>query len=521
MERRLKKSNELFKSMSTTLEQLERKNKELTALLEISKILSSSFNLKDNLYQALKVLSDILEMQRATITLYDPDTNTLQIAVAYGLTEEQMARGKYKIGEGIVGRVFQTGEPMIVPNIGKEPLFLNRTGARVQKDNVSFLCVPLKIEDEILGVFSVDRIFSEEIDLEEDVRVLNIVATLFAQYLKLYQIFRQEKSEREKLSLELKKRYRLRNVIGISDKMQEVFKTALKAAKSKATILLMGESGTGKELIAKAIHFESDRAKGPFIAINCAAIPENLLEAELFGYEKGAFTGALVSKPGKFELANGGTIFLDEIGDMPLALQAKLLRVIQDKAFERIGGTRPIKVDVRIIAATNKDLEKMVKEGTFREDLYYRLNVIPIFLPPLRERREDIPLLIDYFLKKFNKEYNKNIGISNEAVKALINYSWPGNVRELENTIERLVVLTEGEEITLEDLPFYIKQEKENPLAFLKDTNSLPAQLELLEKKAIEEALKACNYNQTRAAKLLGLTKRQINYKIKKYGLLK
>ncbi len=501
--------------------QLERKTKELTALFEISRILNSSFDLKDNLYKALKVLSDILDMQRATITLYDADTNTLQIAVAYGLTEEQMAKGKYRVGEGIVGRVFQTGEPMIVPNIGKEPLFLNRTGARLQKDNISFLCVPLKIEEEVLGVFSVDRIFSSEIDLKEDIRVLNIIATLIAQYLKLYQLFNKEKKEREKLTLELKKKYSLQNVIGISDKMQEVFKTALKAARTKATILLIGESGTGKELIAKAIHFESDRSKGPFLAINCAAIPENLLEAELFGYEKGAFTGALVSKPGKFELANGGTIFLDEIGDLPLALQAKLLRVIQDKTFERIGGTKSIKVDIRIIAATNKDLEEMVKNGKFREDLYFRLNVIPIYLPPLRERKEDIPLLIDHFLKKFNKEYGKNISINKSAMEKLINYSWPGNVRELENTIERLIILAEGDEITLDDLPFYIKQDEESRIIGVKLKDSLPSQIEFIEKKAIEKALKACNYNQTKAAKMLGLTKRQINYKIKKYGLIK
>ncbi len=501
-------------------ELLERKNKELTALFEISKILSSSFDLKTNLEKALKVLSDILDMQRATITLYDSDTNTLQIAVAYGLTKEQIKRGKYKIGEGIVGRVFQTGEPMIIPNIGKEPLFLNRTRARLNKDNISFLCVPLKIEEEILGVFSVDRIFSEEIDLEEDIRVLNIVAALIAQYLKLYQLFNKEKAEKERLSLELKKKYKLQNVVGISDKMQEVFKIALKAAKSKATILLTGESGTGKELIARAIHYESDRAKDPFIAINCAAIPENLLEAELFGYEKGSFTGALISKPGKFELANGGTIFLDEIGDLPLSLQAKLLRVIQDRTFERIGGTRPIKVDVRIIAATNKNLEDMVKNGSFREDLYYRLNVIPIYLPPLRERKEDLPLLIDHFLKKFNKEYGRNLNINQEAMKKLINYSWPGNVRELENTIERLVILAEGEEVTLNDLPFYIKQEENSKIIGIKPIESLTYQLELIEKKAIKEALKACNYNQTKAAKMLGLTKRQINYKIKKYGLM-
>ncbi|MCD6489118.1 MAG: sigma 54-interacting transcriptional regulator [Thermodesulfobacterium sp.] len=501
-------------------EQLNRKTEELTALFEISKILSSSFDLKNNLHRALKTISEILDMQRATITLYDHDTNTLQIAVAYGLTDDQIAKGKYSVGEGIVGKVFQTGESIIVPNIGKEPLFLNRTGARIKKDNISFLCVPLKIGDEVLGILSVDRIFSSEIDLKEDIRVLNIIATLITQYLKLYQLFNREKTEREKLTLELKKRYSLRNVIGISDKMQEVFRTALKAAKTKATILLTGESGTGKELIAKAIHFESNRSKGPFIAINCAAIPENLLEAELFGYEKGSFTGALISKPGKFELTNGGTIFLDEIGDLPLHLQAKLLRVIQDKTFERIGGTKSIKVDIRIIAATNKDLEEMVKDGSFREDLYFRLNVIPIYLPPLRERKEDIPLLIDHFLKKFNKEYGKNISITKDVMERLVNYSWPGNVRELENTIERLIILAEGDRITLNDLPFYIKQADDTKITYVKLKETLPFQLELIEKQAIKEALKACNNNQTKAAKMLGLTKRQINYKIKKYGLM-
>ncbi|QER41856.1 GAF domain-containing protein [Thermodesulfobacterium sp. TA1] len=505
------------------VEQLERKNKELLALLEISKILSSSFNLQHNLYQSLKVLSDILDMKRATITLYDSETNTLHISVAYGLTPEQIKRGIYKKGEGIVGKVFDTGEPIVVPNIGKEPMFLNKTGARLTKENISFLCLPLKIEGEVLGVLSVDRIFSEDIDLKEDIRFLNIVSTLFSQYLKLYQMFKKEKEEKESLSLELKGKYQFRNLIGVSDKMQQVFKLALKAAKCKANILIIGESGTGKELIAKAIHFESDRANGPFVAINCAAIPETLLEAELFGYKKGAFTGALISKPGKFELANGGTIFLDEIGDLPLSLQAKLLRVIQEKTFERIGDTKPIKVEVRIIAATNRDLEAMIREGTFRDDLYFRLNVIPIYIPPLRERKEDIPLLVEHFLKKFNQEYNKNVQVSAEVMEKLVAYHWPGNVRELENTLERLVVLAEKEFISLEDLPFYIRQASlEFKIKREKDFQEklLPNQIELIEKKAIEEALKACKYNQTKAAKLLGLTKRQISYRIKKYGIL-
>jgi Nif-specific regulatory protein len=301
--------------------------------------------------------------------------------------------------------------------------------------------------------------------------------------------------------------------------MHEVIKTVLKVSKSKATVLLRGESGTGKELIAKAIHFESPRAKGPFIAVNCAAIPETLLEAELFGYERGAFTGAVTAKPGKFELANGGTLFLDEIGEMSPTLQAKLLRVIQEHTFERLGGTKSINVDVRIIAATNKDLEDMVKKGLFREDLYWRLNVVSIFLPPLRERKEDIPLLIEHFLKRFNKEYGRRISISSQAMEKLIRYSWPGNVRELENTIERLVILAEKEEITVEDLPIHIKSEMLKPFN-PSNTYSLKKEIEELEKRRIEEALKKCDYNQALAARLLGITQRQIGYKIKKYKIL-
>ncbi|AEH23339.1 transcriptional regulator, NifA, Fis Family [Thermodesulfobacterium geofontis OPF15] len=498
---------------------LERKNAELTALLEISKILSSSFELEENIYRALKVLSDSLHMTRGTVTLLDPETSELRIAVAYGLTREQIARGKYKIGEGIVGKVVETGSPIVVPDIGKEPLFLNRTRARINKDNISFLCVPIKINEEILGVLSVDKIFDKSIDFEEDLRVLNIVATLIGQAIKLYRRFSEEKLKREELTLELRNRFSIQNIITVSDRMHEVIKTVIKVSKSKATVLLRGESGTGKELIAKAIHFESPRAKGPFIAVNCAAIPETLLEAELFGYERGAFTGAVTAKPGKFELANGGTLFLDEIGETSPALQAKLLRVIQEYTFERLGGTKSINVDVRIIAATNKDLEDMVKKGLFREDLYWRLNVVSIFLPPLRERKEDIPLLIEHFLKRFNKEYGRRISISSQAMEKLIRYSWPGNVRELENTIERLVILAEKEEITVEDLPIHIRSEMLKTLN-PSNTYSLKKEIEELEKRRIEEALKKCDYNQARAARLLGITQRQIGYKIKKYKIL-
>ena len=283
----------------------------------------------------------------------------------------------------------------------------------------------------------------------------------------------------------------------------------------------MGESGTGKELVAKGIHLQSPMAKGPFIAVNCATVPENLLESELFGYEKGAFTGATASKMGKFELADKGTLFLDEIGDIPPSIQVKLLRFLQEHTFERVGGVKTIKVDVRIIAATNRDLESMVKEGKFREDLFWRLNVVPIFLPPLRDRREDIPVLVSHFLDHFNKEYNKNVSIDGEALRLLIRYSWPGNVRELENTIERLVVLSENDIITSRDLPTHIKTSLDvsNCIKESFSMDSLKKEIEEIEKLRIINTLKAFNFNQTKAAKALGITQRQIGYKIKKYNI--
>jgi Nif-specific regulatory protein len=506
---------------------LERKNAELRALFEVSKVLSSSFDIHSNLYQAMKILSDYLDLRRGTITLLDLKTGELRIEVAYGLTSEQIAKGRYKIGEGIVGKVVERGEPMVVPDIGREPLFLNRTGARIEKDNISFLCVPIRFKQEVLGVLSVDRIFDESISFEEDLRVLEIVATLIAQVLKLYQAFYEERARREELEQELRDRFAFQNIIYASSAMKEILKTALKVAGTKATILLRGESGTGKELLAKAIHFSSPRAEKPFIAINCAAIPETLLEAELFGFEKGAFTGAFASKKGKFELADGGTLFLDEIGDLPLALQAKILRVLQEQSFERLGGTKSLKVDVRIIAATHRNLEEMVKVGLFREDLYWRLNVVPLFIPPLRERPEDIPLLIDHFLKKFNLLYKKDLKIQPEAVERLLSYTFPGNVRELENLIERLVLLTERDHIDTEDVDrvLRLKDPASQDLSLknraLKTDQSkkggLLSELEELEKEKIIAVLKACNYNQSKAARELGLTRRQLSYRIQKY----
>ncbi|MBI5212033.1 MAG: nif-specific transcriptional activator NifA [Nitrospirae bacterium] len=500
------------------------KTLEITALYEISKLLGSSLNLKSNLRGVMRVLAEYLDMKRGTVALRS-DSEVLIIA-AHGMSEEEIKRGRYKLGEGIIGRVAKHGSPIVIPNIGDEPLFLNKTGSRktIKKENVAFLCVPIKFKNEILGVLSVDRLFgSKGISFEEDLRLLKIIASLVAQYVRLYMEIEREREafleEKENLKSQLKGKYRVENIIGQSDSMQEVFEAVHRVAPSKANVLLRGESGTGKELVAKAIHYMSARAKGPFIKFNCASIPEGLLESELFGHEKGSFTGATAMRKGRFELANGGSIFLDEIGDLPLTLQPKILRVLQEKEFERIGGEKTIKVDVRLIAATSRNLEELVSSGKFREDLYYRLNVVPIFLPSLRERKEDISLLSEYFIKKYNAENNKSVMITPDVMNVFMNYDWPGNVRELENTIERLVVMSHSKSITASDLPLNIREQSMRSRYAVQIKDALPSTIEDIEKARILGALQMTGWVQAKAAKSLGITPRQIGYKMKKYNL--
>ncbi|HDH53725.1 MAG TPA: nif-specific transcriptional activator NifA, partial [Nitrospirae bacterium] len=431
-----------------------RKNRELTAILEVSKVLTTSFDLDKNLLSVISTLGSLLEMQRGCVFLLDSLSGELRIVAAHGLTKNNIEKGKYRIGEGIVGRVLEKKIPMVIPNIGEEPLFLNKTGSRPEKDGISFLCVPIMLKNEVLGVLSVDRIYSKKQGgVDDDLRVLKIVASLIAQFIKLWESYAEVEKEKEDLKRALKGKYSIENVIGRSDRMQEVFEAIHRVSPSKATVLLRGESGTGKELFAKAIHYMSPRSKGAFIKFNCASIPEGLLESELFGHEKGAFTGAIASRSGKFELANKGTIFLDEIGDLPQTLQPKILRVLQEREFERVGSEKTIKVDVRIITATSRNLEHLVSQGKFREDLYYRLNVIPLFLPPLCDRGEDIPVLIEHFLEKFNQENGRSVVLDKSALQVFLSYNWPGNIRELENTIERLVIMSPSEQITASDLP--------------------------------------------------------------------
>jgi Nif-specific regulatory protein len=494
-----------------------RKNRELTAILEVSKVLTTSFALEKNLSSVMSTLGSLLQMQRGCVFLLDSVSQQLRIVAAHGLTKESIVKGKYRIGEGVVGRVLEKKVPMVISNIGREPLFLNRTGSRPEKDGISFLCVPIKLKNEVLGVLSVDRIYSKEVGgVDDDLRVLEIVASLLAQFIKLWESYEEVEKEKESLKRELKGKYRIENVIGQSDRMQEVFDSVYRVAPSKATVLLRGESGTGKELIAKAIHYMSLRSKGPFVKFNCASIPEGLLESELFGHEKGAFTGAISSRSGKFELAHGGTIFLDEIGDLPISLQPKILRVLQEKEFERVGSDKTIKVDVRIITATSRNLEELVSRSTFREDLYYRLNVIPLSLPSLRERGEDIPLLIEYFLGKFNKENNRSVVLDKSALQVFLNYNWPGNVRELENTIERLVIMCSSDIITSSDLPVALSIRR---VKISGSGTTLEADIQEIERTNILSALEKTGGIQARAARLLGITPRQIGYKIKKYGL--
>jgi Nif-specific regulatory protein len=500
-----------------------RQSLELECLSEISEALSYALDLKNTFQHIFQIMADRLGMGRGTLTLLNPRTGELAIEIAHGLTPEEQRRGRYRLGEGITGRVVETGQPMVIPRIGDEPLFLDRTRSRsrIPKSQISFLCVPIIVGRNVMGAISVDRLFTEGISLQEDLRLLTIIAAMVGQAVNLHHMIQEEKErlieENIKLHQELQERYRLPNIVGNSRKMQDVFKAIEQVAPSEATVLLRGESGTGKELAARAIHYNSPRAKGPFIGVSCAALPESLIETELFGHERGAFTGALASKKGRFEAAHGGTIFLDEVGDLSPTIQVKLLRVVQERAFERLGGSRTMQVDVRIIAATHQDLETAIQKGRFREDLYYRLNVFPIYLPPLRERRTDILLLAEHFLEKYSQRYNKQIRrISTPAIDMLMAYHWPGNVRELENWIERAVIVCNEEVIYSYHFPATLQTAEATGTQV---RTSLKAAVAQFEREMIIDALKSTRGNRTKAAQLLQTTDRILGYKIQNYGI--
>lgn len=499
------------------------RNVPVKVLVDISGALASSLDVEKTLNAILMILTDQLEMQRGTITLVDPATNELHIEVAQGLSPAEKERGRYQIGEGITGQVVASGQPMVVKDIEAEPLFLNRTQARkdLKARKFAFLCVPIKVANKVVGALSVDHLFRGDVSYEEDIKLLTIIASMVGQAVMIRQLAERDKQtvicENLKLKRELRGKYKFGNIVYSSKVMEAAIEGALQVADSQATVLLFGESGTGKELFASAIHYASPRIDKPFIKVACAALPENLLESELFGYERGAFTGALERKLGRFELANGGTIFLDEIGDLTPATQVKLLRVLQEREFERLGGTQTVKTNVRVICATHRDLAEMAKSGKFREDLYYRINVFPVTLPPLRDRKEDIPLLVDHFLHKFNKENNKKIrGINRAALDMLLAYQWPGNVREVQNVVERAVVICRKDLLTPLELPQNIRSGEGVDVPSSGAT--LPEIVESIEKQRISDAL-AKHKSQRRAAKALGITERMLGYKIVKYNI--
>ena len=509
---------------------------ELLALHRITELIGSAVDLGGTLSRIFGVLSDTLRMERATLVLYEKVTHKLTIKASCGLSGAEINRGVYRPDEGVCGQIFQTCSPFVVPDINSEPLFLNRTGARtkVRKNKISFLGVPVMVQGKPEGVLTVDRLFGDDVSFEEDIRFLTILATLIAQFLTLHREIEKKEAklieENASLKAKLHEQHGGHFIIGNSKPMQEVFSIIDKISSSDVTALLLGESGTGKELVAKALHEGGNRKDKSFVKINCAALPETLLESELFGHEKGAYTGAHMSRPGRFELAHGGTIFLDEIGEMPLSLQAKMLRILQEKQFERIGGTKTFAVDVRIVAATNVSLEKAVVDGNFRADLYYRLNVVPIELPPLRDRKEDIPLLFSHFLEKSNKRNGKAIKLTSELLDFITNYDWPGNVREMQNLVERMVILAEGDRLTIADLPTNIfghdRLKAIAPTEVIgSQTNRIGPEvnsrrsLQDIEREEIEMSLRRNGWVQVRAARELGLTERQMGYRIKKYGL--
>jgi len=505
------------------IQQVKVKVDALTLLFDISQVLDQSMDIRDVVGPVLEAIAKHMGMVRGTITLLSRQSGEISIEAAYGLSSLQKEKGKYKIGEGITGKVVKTGRPAIVPKISEEPEFLDKTGARnkLKRKDMSFICVPIKIGNEVIGTLSVDRLFSGEEALDENVRLLSIIASMIAQAVKLRQEAQEERErlmeENVRLQEELKDKFRPSNIIGKSHAMNNVYDMVGQVCKSNATVLILGESGTGKELVASAIHYNSLRAKKPFVKVNCAALPEGVLESELFGHEKGAFTGASERRKGRFELASGGTIFLDEIGDITPAMQIKLLRVLQEKEFERVGGTATVKVDVRLIAATNRHLEELIKTGGFREDLYYRLNVFPIHLPPLRERKTDVLLLANYFVDKYSKLNHKKIKrISTPAIDMLMSYHWPGNVRELENCIERAVLVSNDEVIHGHHLPPTLQTAEASGTVH---AGTLPEALDNLERELLLDALKFTRGNKAKAARQLGISERLMGIRVNNHNI--
>lgn len=428
--------------------------KELMTLYETAMLVSNSQNLVLSLEKALLILKNRLHLEKCVIHTLSDELLSVYACIDFNKHQKELAT--YKLGEGATGFAAQSREPVVIENLHNDMMFLNKSGNR-DANALSYIAVPMLVDQEVIGVLGANLTKSTAMNFESTVRLLSILSSIFAQSIHSHEMHLREKERLKELKLYYKmewdsKVHNFGDIIGESPKMKSVYKVIERIAESNVTVLVRGETGTGKELVAAAIHKRSKRKEEPFVKLNCAAITDTLIESELFGHEKGAFTDAKEARKGRFELADGGTLFLDEIGDISASAQVKLLRVLQEREFERVGGSKTIKVNVRLVAATNRNLEEMVKNGTFREDLYYRLNVIPIDLPPLRERGDDIALLVNFFLQKSMNNHKKRVLITDEAMEILCQYTWPGNVRELENTVERIVLMGSEEGISADEM---------------------------------------------------------------------
>lgn len=510
------KGTEAQQSRDVTLED---KNRPFLSLLhDITQVMATTNNVMQSLDRALELLARRRNLLRCAITLVSPRTGEIRIVSAYGLKPSERSRGRYVLGEGIVGRVIQTGQAMYISSVSREPLFLNRTRARdLDDEDMAFICVPIRLNDQVVGALFVDRESTDKGHLEAEEQFLSIIAMLFG--FAAWETQREMDASEETSS-------RPRGFVGSSPVMEHVYAQIRQVAPAPTTVFLQGESGTGKELAARAIHALSMRANKPFVSLNCAALPESLIESELFGHEKGSFTGATSQRKGRFEQADGGTLFLDEVGELSMVMQAKLLRVLQERAFERLGGMSTIRVDVRVITATNRDLERMVAEGTFRRDLFYRLNVFPIILPPLRQRSDDILPLANHFVARFARASGReDVRLSLAVMDMLQRYQWPGNIRELENAMERAVLLLGHQNIILpQHLPASMHgngpgNEASSTEVGCQVTATLAQRMDELERACIVEALEASRGQIGKAAAALGLTQRVFALRLGKYGI--
>ncbi|MES2977568.1 MAG: sigma 54-interacting transcriptional regulator [Pseudomonadota bacterium] len=519
---------------------------ELLLLHEVMRLVGRSIAPELVFREMLHLMSELVGLNRGRLVLADssaaegssqPDTPSASIRHAYGLTRVEIERGRYAWGEGITGCVLATGQPLIVQDIDREPKFLFRAVERAQlpPETVAFLALPVLVNGRPIGVLACHRIRSRQRHLNDDLALLRVLATLAGQLLQLAQLVdeqtRRLQDRNAMLARTLETKTARYGLIGSSPPLLRALAELERVSQASVSVLLLGESGTGKELFARAVHLASGRRDKPFIKVNCAAIPEMLFESELFGHEKGAFTGAASARPGWFEQADGGTLFLDEVGELPLAMQAKLLRTLQEGTLVRLGARRETRVDVRLVAATHRDLSADVQAGLFRQDLYYRLNVIPIRLPSLRERREDIAPLTMHFLSRANQAHERNVHLTPAALDHLGQHDWPGNIRELGNLIERLVLLSETPAVSLDALGRFLGRRE--LASNVRNVASIPAvlspQAPLVRDYGpasshttgdLQAAMQASGGNQSRAAQSLGLTVRQFSYRLRKAGLL-